>query len=85
MSPEEKDPSGRGRKAVAIRWTQAGLLGLVVVLFAVGIGEREPGGGSSSVMFGLTAASALAIGVLERHRARSVRRFRQRPPGAAAD
>ncbi|MEW1544940.1 hypothetical protein [Streptomyces tsukubensis] len=77
MSTGDQDTAGHRRRIVGIRWMQAGLFALVVLLFAVGVGERESGGGSSTAVFGVMAASALAIGVLERYRARSVQRFRQ--------
>ncbi|MET9588751.1 hypothetical protein ABZY10_37850 [Streptomyces sp. NPDC006539] len=55
---------------------QVALLGLVVLLVSFRVWEREHGEGSNSIMFGLMAASALAIGVLKRYRANAARRFR---------
>ncbi|QDY78773.1 hypothetical protein [Streptomyces qinzhouensis] len=56
---------------MVIRRIQVALLGLVVLLFAIRVGDRELSGGSSSVVFGLMATSALSIGVLERYRAKA--------------
>ncbi|MFH8621928.1 hypothetical protein ACH4A8_08465 [Streptomyces vietnamensis] len=76
MRRRDSDADGHGQQAVTIRWIQAVLFGAVVLLFGFRIWEREHGGGSSSIVFALMAASALSIGVLERHRANAVKRSR---------
>jgi uncharacterized membrane protein len=65
-----------GQRAVALRWIQVVLFGVVVLLAGFRIWERHHGGGSSSIVFGLMAASALSIGVLERYRANAAKRSR---------
>jgi hypothetical protein len=54
---------------VVIRWVQVVLFAVVVLLVVFHIWQREHSSGSNSIEFGLMAASALSIGVLERHRA----------------
>ncbi|MGW7608042.1 hypothetical protein ACWGKW_12355 [Streptomyces sp. NPDC054766] len=61
-----------GRRARVIRRIQVALFCLVVLLVGFRVWEREHSGGSSSVLFGLMAASALSVGVLERYRANAV-------------
>ncbi|MFF4360263.1 hypothetical protein [Streptomyces sp. NPDC001604] len=76
MRKRDSNADGRGQRAVAIRWIQVVLFGLVVLLVGFRVWEREHGGGSSSTVFGLMAASALSIGVLERCRANAAKRSR---------
>ncbi|MEU9157034.1 hypothetical protein AB0D59_42460 [Streptomyces sp. NPDC048417] len=76
MSTSDSNADGHRRRAVAIRRTQAGLFGVVVLLVGFRIWEREHGGGSSSIVFGLMAASALSVGVLERYRVNAAKRSR---------
>ncbi|MFF5281907.1 hypothetical protein [Streptomyces sp. NPDC013171] len=75
MRERDDNADGHDRRAVAIRWIQALLFGAVVLLFGFRIWGRDSGG-SSSIVFGLTAASALSIGVLERYRASAAKRSR---------
>jgi hypothetical protein len=72
----DSNADGHGQQAVAIRWVQVVLFGVVVLLVGFRIWEREHGGGSSSIVFGLMAGSALSIGVLERYRANAAKRSR---------
>ncbi|MFI5828727.1 hypothetical protein ACIA6C_16010 [Streptomyces sp. NPDC051578] len=65
-----------GQRAVALRWIQVALFGVFVLLAGFRILESHHGGGSSSIMFGLMATSALSIGVLERYRANAAKRSR---------
>jgi hypothetical protein len=67
---------GHARRAVALRWGQVALLGVVVLLVGFRIWQREDGGVPGTVAFGLMAASALAVGVLERFRASAVKQSR---------
>jgi hypothetical protein len=67
---------GHGPRAVTIRWIQVVLFGVVVLLVGFRIWEREHGCGSSSIVFGLMAAPALSIGVLEHFRANVAKRSR---------
>lgn len=73
MPTRGNDGDDRGQRAVVVRWIQVALLMLVVLLAGFRVWEREHGGGSSSIVFGLMAASALSIGVLERYRANAAR------------
>ncbi|MGQ4477815.1 hypothetical protein [Streptomyces sp. SAS_276] len=61
---------------MTIRWIQVVLFGVVVLLVGFRIWEREHSGGSSSIVFGLMAASALSVGVLERYRANAAKQSR---------
>jgi len=72
----DSSADGNGQRAVAIRWIQVVLFGVVVLLVGFRIWERDHGNGSSSIVFGLMAVSALSIGVLERYRANAARRSR---------
>ena len=63
MRTRGNDADGHGQRTVVIRWIQVALLVLVVLLVAFRVWTREHGGGSSSIVFGLMAASALSIGV----------------------
>ncbi|MFF3837503.1 hypothetical protein [Streptomyces sp. NPDC001930] len=74
MRKRDSDADGHGQRAVAIGWMQVVLFGVVVLLFGFSVWEREHSGGSNSIVFGLMAASALSIGVLERYRANAVKR-----------
>ncbi|MER6244346.1 hypothetical protein [Streptomyces griseorubiginosus] len=58
------------------------LFAAVVLLVDFRIWERHRGGSPSAIVFGLMAASALAIGVLERYLATAAQRSRRRtlPP-----
>ncbi|MFD3583249.1 hypothetical protein [Streptomyces sp. NPDC058683] len=76
MRRGDSNADGHDPRAVAIRWIQVVLLGVVVLLVGFRIWEREHGGGSSSIVFGLMAASALSIGVLEHYRANATERPR---------
>lgn len=76
MRKRDGDAGGHSQRAVAIRWMQVVLFGVVVLLVGFRVWERDHGGGSSSIVFGLMAASALSIGVLERYRAYAAERFR---------
>ncbi|MGV4987926.1 hypothetical protein ACWC0C_42225 [Streptomyces sp. NPDC001709] len=76
MRKRDSNADGQGQRAVAIRWIQVVLFGVVVLLVGFRVWEREHGGGSSSIVFGLMAASALSIGVLERYRANAAKRSR---------
>ncbi|MGW1070095.1 hypothetical protein ACWD4F_37025 [Streptomyces aureus] len=67
---------GHGQRAVAIRWIQAVLFGVVVLAVGFRVWERDHGGASSSIAFGLMVASALSVGVLERYRANAVKQSR---------
>ncbi|MEW2624207.1 hypothetical protein [Streptomyces sp. NPDC048106] len=60
MREKDSNADGLGQRAVAIRWIQVVLFGVVVLLVGFRIWEREHGGGSSSIVFGLMAASALS-------------------------
>ncbi|MGW1746938.1 DAK2 domain-containing protein [Streptomyces sp. NPDC002092] len=51
---------------MAVRWIQVVLFGVVVLLVGFRIWERDHGDGSSSIVFGLMAASALSIGVRDK-------------------
>lgn len=73
MRERDSNADGHGRRAVAIRWIQIVLFGVVVLLVGFRIWEREHSGGSSSITFGLMATSALSIGVLERYRANAAK------------
>ncbi|MEU7339604.1 hypothetical protein [Streptomyces sp. NPDC007074] len=53
---------------------QVVLFGVVVVLVGFRVWERDHGGDPSSITFGLMAASALSIGVLEHYRANAAKR-----------
>ncbi|GAA3852026.1 hypothetical protein GCM10022403_099280 [Streptomyces coacervatus] len=76
MRKRDSNADGHGQRAVTIRWIQVVLFAVVVLLVGFRIWERHNGGGSSSVVFGLMAASALSIGVLERYRATAAKRSR---------
>lgn len=76
MRKGDSHTDGHGQRAVTIRWIQVGLFGVVVLLVGFRIWEREHSGGSSSIVFGLMAASALSIGVLGRYRANAAQRSR---------
>lgn len=77
MRTRDNDADGHGqRRALVIRWIQVLLLGLVVLLVGFRVWERHHSGGSSSIVFGLMAASALSVGVLERYRANAARQSR---------
>ncbi|MET7899895.1 hypothetical protein [Streptomyces mirabilis] len=76
MRTSDSNADGHGRRAVVIRWIQVVLFGVVVLLVGFRIWEREHGGGSSSIVFGVMATSALSIGVLERYRANVAKRSR---------
>ena len=65
-----------GPRVMAIRWIQVVLFGVVVALAGFRVWERDHGGASSSIAFGLMAASSLSIGVLERYRANTAGRSR---------
>ncbi|MFB7329746.1 hypothetical protein [Streptomyces sp. NPDC056190] len=66
MRKRDCNADGHGQRAVAIRWIQVVLFGVVVLLVGFRIWEREHSSGSNSIVFGLMAASALSIGALER-------------------
>ena len=76
MRERDSNADGHGSRAVPIRWIQVVLFGVVVLLVGFRVWEREHGGGSGSIVFGLTAASALSIGVLEHCRANAAKRSR---------
>ncbi|MFJ7965617.1 hypothetical protein [Streptomyces sp. NPDC096324] len=76
MRIRDSNADGHGQRAVAIRWMQVVLFGVVVLLVGFRVWEREHSGGSSSIVFGLMAASALSIGVLEQYRANAAKRSR---------
>ncbi|MEU9197900.1 hypothetical protein [Streptomyces hundungensis] len=76
MRASDSNADGYGQRAVALRWVQVVLFGVVVLLAGFRIWERHHGGGSSSIVFGLMAASALSIGALERYRANAAKRSR---------
>lgn len=73
MRKRDSNADGRGRRAVALRWIQVVLFGVVVLLVGFRIWERDHGGGSSSIVFGLMAASALSVSVLEHYRANAAK------------
>ncbi|MER7537013.1 hypothetical protein ABTX77_19870 [Streptomyces sp. NPDC097704] len=75
MHERNDHAAGRDRRAVTIRWIQVALIAVVVLLFGFRTWGRDSGG-SSSIVFGLMAASALSVGVLERHRASATKRSR---------
>ncbi|MFJ6838696.1 hypothetical protein [Streptomyces sp. NPDC091209] len=52
------------------------LFGVVVLAAGFRIWERDHGGASSLIVFGLMAASALSIGVLERYRTNTAKQSR---------
>lgn len=76
MHKRDSNADGHGQRAVAIRWIQVVLFGVVVLLVGFSFWEREHSGGSNSIEFGLMAASALSIGVLERYRANAAKQSR---------
>ncbi|MFD1661610.1 hypothetical protein ACFSL4_26240 [Streptomyces caeni] len=76
MRKRDSNADGHGPRAVAIRWIQVLLFGVVVLLVGFRIWERHHGGASSSIVFGLMTASALSIGALERYRANAAKRSR---------
>ncbi|WP_326739898.1 hypothetical protein [Streptomyces sp. NBC_01022] len=76
MHRRDSNADGRGQRAVAIRWIQVVLFGVVVLLVGFRVWEREHSGGSNSIEFGLMAASALSIGVLERYRVNAAKQSR---------
>ncbi|MFD8736573.1 hypothetical protein ACFV06_16900 [Streptomyces sp. NPDC059618] len=76
MRTRDSNADGLGQRAVAIRWIQAVLFGVVVLAVGFRVWERDHVGASSSIMFGLMAASALSIGVLEHYRANAVKQSR---------
>ncbi|MFG2480620.1 hypothetical protein [Streptomyces fagopyri] len=76
MRKRDNNAHGHGQRAAAIRWIQVALFGVVVLLVGFRIWERDHGGGSSSIVFGLMAASALSIGALEHYRANAAKRSR---------
>ncbi|GGS24102.1 hypothetical protein GCM10010269_73560 [Streptomyces humidus] len=74
MRAGDDDVDGHGqRKAVAIRWIQVAILGVVVLSAGFRVWEREP---AEPFYLGLMAASVVAIGTLERYRANAARRSR---------
>ncbi|MEU8028002.1 hypothetical protein AB0C13_05110 [Streptomyces sp. NPDC049099] len=75
MRKRDSNADGHGQR-VAIRWIRVVLFGVVVLLVGFRIWEREHSGGSSSIVFGLMAASALSVGGLERYRASAAKRSR---------
>ncbi|MGW0964625.1 hypothetical protein [Streptomyces sp. NPDC002516] len=76
MRTRDSNADGHGQRAKAIRWIQAVLFGVVVLAIGFRVWERDHGGASNSILFGLMAASALSIGVLERHRVNAARQSR---------
>ncbi|MFF4977975.1 hypothetical protein [Streptomyces sp. NPDC001083] len=70
----DSNAHGHDPRAVALRSMQVVLFGVVVVLVGFRVWERDHGGDPSSITFGLMAASALSIGVLERYRANAAKR-----------
>ncbi|MEU9456955.1 hypothetical protein [Streptomyces sp. NPDC048277] len=76
MPGRDSNADGNGRRAVAIRRIQVVLFGVVVLLVGFRVWERDHGHGSSTIVFGLMAASALSIGALERYRTNATKRSR---------
>ncbi|MFD5544237.1 hypothetical protein ACFWIJ_42185 [Streptomyces sp. NPDC127079] len=76
MRKRVSNADGHGPRAVTIRWIQAVLFGVVVVLVGFRVWDRDHGGAPSSITFGLMAASALSIGALEHYRANAAKRSR---------
>ncbi len=76
MRARDSIADGHGQRAVAVRWIQALLFGVVVLAVGFRVWERGHGGASSSIVFGLMAASALSVGVLERYRANAAEQSR---------
>jgi hypothetical protein len=70
----DSNADGHDLRAVTIRWIQAVLFGVVVVLVGFRVWDRDHGGAPSSITFGLMAASALSIGVLEHYWANAAKR-----------
>lgn len=74
MRKRDSNAHGHDPRAVALRSMQVVLFGVVVVLVGFRVWERDHGGDPSSITFGLMAASALSIGVLEHYRANAAKR-----------
>ncbi|MET7572908.1 hypothetical protein ABZT04_31045 [Streptomyces sp. NPDC005492] len=73
MRKRDCNAAGHSQRAMAVRWIQIVLFGVVVLLVGFHIWERHHSGGSSPIVFGLMAVSALSIGVLEQHRANVIK------------